>query len=86
VEYLKLLAARADIGSWESWGTQYRLLAVALGLLAAYVSLRVMVPAVLRILRPLLFLAFALTALWALFPTEVCSIELLSKMPIHCMR
>jgi hypothetical protein len=86
VEYLKALAARAGLGSWESWGPQYRLLAIVLGLLAAYLAVRVLGPAVLRILRPFLFLAFALAALWALYPTETCSIEFLSTLPILCGR
>jgi hypothetical protein len=43
-----------------------------------------MVPTVLRILRPVLFLAIVLAAVWALFPTETCSIELLSRMPLLC--
>ena len=86
MEYLKELSARAGLGSWESWGLQYRLIAIGLGLLAAYLVVRVLGPAVLRILRPFLFLAFALAALWALFPAETCSIEFLSKLPIVCAR
>jgi hypothetical protein len=86
VAYFKELAARANLGSWDSWSTQYRLLAVVLGLLVAYWALRVMVPAVLRILRPFLFLAIVLAAVWALYPTETCSIEFLSKLPILCAR
>jgi hypothetical protein len=86
VEYLKELANRANLGSWDSWSTQYRLLAVVVGLLVAYWALRVMVPAVLRILRPFLFLAIVLAAIWVLFPTETCSIELLSRLPVLCAR
>jgi hypothetical protein len=86
VEYLKELANRANLGSWDSWSTQYRLLAVVVGLLVAYWALRVMVPAVLRILRPFLFLAIVLAAIWVLFPTETCSIEFLSRLPVLCAR
>jgi multisubunit Na+/H+ antiporter MnhE subunit len=86
VEYLKELAARANLGSWGSWNTQYRVLAVLVGLVVAYWALRVMVPAVLRIVRPFLFLAIVLVAVWALYPTETCSIEFLSKLPILCAR
>jgi multisubunit Na+/H+ antiporter MnhE subunit len=86
VEYLRELANRANLGSWDSWNTQYRLLAVVVGLLVAYLALRMMVPAVLRILRPFLFLAIVLLAVWALYPTETCSIEFLSKLPILCAR
>jgi multisubunit Na+/H+ antiporter MnhE subunit len=86
VEYLKELAARANLGNWNSWSTQYRVLAVVVGLVVAYWALRVMVPAVLRILRPFLFLAIVLAAVWALFPTETCSIEFLSKLPLLCAR
>jgi hypothetical protein len=86
VEYFKELANRANLGSWDSWSTQYRLLAVVVGLLVAYWALRVMVPAVLRILRPFLFLAVVLAAIWVLFPTETCSIELLSRLPVLCAR
>jgi len=86
VEYFKELANRANLGNWNSWNTQYRVLAVVVGLLVAYWALRVMVPAVLRILRPFLFLAIVLAAVWALFPTETCSIEFLSKLPLLCAR
>jgi hypothetical protein len=84
VEYFKELAVRANLGNWDSWSMQYRLLAVVVGLLAAYWGLRVMLPAVLRILRPFLFLAIVLAAVWALFPAETCSIEFLSKLPVLC--
>ena len=84
MEYVKELAARSHLGSWDSWSTQYRVLAVIVGLLVAYWALRAMVPTVLRILRPVLFLAIVLAAVWALFPTETCSIELLSRMPLLC--
>jgi multisubunit Na+/H+ antiporter MnhE subunit len=86
VEYVKELAARAKLGSWDSWSSQYRVLAVVVGLLVAYWALRVMVPAVLRIVRPFLFLAIVLVAVWALYPAETCSIEFLSKLPILCAR
>ena len=86
MEYFKELANRANLGSWDSWSTQYRLLAVVVGLLIAYWALRVMVPAVLRILRPFLFLAAVLAAIWVLFPTETCSIEFLSRLPVVCAR
>jgi hypothetical protein len=86
VEYLKELANRAKLGNWDSWSPQYRVLAVVVGLLVAYWALRMTVPAVLRILRPFLFLAIVLAAVWALFPTETCSIEFLSKLPVLCAR
>ena len=86
MEYFKELANRANLGNWDSWSTQYRLLAVVVGLLVAYWALRVMVPAVLRILRPFLFLAIVLAAIWVLFPTETCSIEFLSRLPVLCAR
>lgn len=86
MEYLKELAARANLGNWNSWSTRYRVLAVVVGLVVAYWALRVMVPAVLRVLRPFLFLAIVLAAVWALFPAETCSIEFLSKLPLLCAR
>ena len=86
MEYFKELANRANLGNWDSWSMQYRLLAVVVGLLAAYWGLRVMLPAVLRILRPFLFLAIVLVAVWALFPAETCSIEFLSRLPVICAR
>ena len=86
MEYLKELAARANLANWNSWSTQYRVLAVVVGLVVAYWALRVMVPAVLRIVRPVLFLAIVLAAVWALFPAETCSIEFLSKLPVFCAR
>ena len=85
MEYLKELANRADLaGLWNSWGTQYRVLAVIVALVVAYVALRSVVPAVLRILRPGLFLVIALLGVWALFPAETCSIEFLARLPLLC--
>ena len=86
MEYVKELAARAHLGSWDSWSTQYRVLAAVVGLLVAYWALRAIVPTVLRILRPVLFLAIVLAAVWALFPAETCSIEFLSRLPVLCAR
>ena len=87
MEYLKELVSRADLGTtWDSWSTQYRVLAVIVALLVAYVALRSVVPAVLRILRPGLFVVIILLGVWALFPTETCSIELLSRLPLLCRR
>jgi hypothetical protein len=86
VEYLKELLNRAGLGSWETWSTQYRVLAVVVGLLVAYWGLRVVVPTVLRILRPALFLVIVLAAVWVLFPNEVCSIEIFSKVPLICAK
>lgn len=65
---------------------QYRVLAVIVALLVAYVALRAIVPSVLRLLRPVLFLALVLLAVWVLYPSETCSIEFLSKLPILCVR
>ena len=84
MDYLKELIARANLGTWDSWSTQYRLLAVVVGLLVAYWALRVMLPAVLRVLRPFLFLAIVLAAVWVLYPAETCSIELLARLPVLC--
>jgi hypothetical protein len=87
VEYLKELANRADLGTiWDSWSTQYRVLAVIVALLAAYFALRSVVPAVLRMLRPGLFVVIVLLGVWALFPTEICSIQVLSRVPLLCRR
>jgi hypothetical protein len=87
VEYLKELANRADLGAiWASWSTQYRVLAVIVALLAAYFALRSVVPAVLRMLRPGLFVVIVLLGVWALFPTEICSIQVLSRVPLLCRR
>ena len=86
MEYLKELASRADLGSWNSWSMQYRVLAVIVGLLVAYMALRAIVPTVLRLLRPVLFLALVLLAVWVLYPAETCSIEVLAKLPVLCAR
>ena len=85
MEYLRELAGRADLSAtWGSWSTQYRVLAVIVALLAAYLALRSIVPAVLRMLRPGLFLVIVLLGVWALFPAEICSIEALSRLPLLC--
>jgi hypothetical protein len=87
VEYLKELASRADlVGAWQSWGIQYRVLAVVLGLFVAWLALRAIIPAVLRLLRPALFIVVILIAVWALFPAETCSIEVVARLPILCHR
>jgi hypothetical protein len=87
MDYLKELAARANLSAtWEAWTPEYRVLAIAVALALAYWALRVAVPAVVRILRPLLLAAFVLGAVWALFPEATCSIELISKLPVLCSR
>ncbi|WP_421997907.1 hypothetical protein [Reyranella sp.] len=86
MDYLKELLARADLGSWESWSTQYRVLAVIVGLLAAYVVVRLVVPTVLRLLRPALFLVAVLIAVRLLYPAQVCSVELVANLPYLCAR
>jgi len=85
VEYLKELASRADLaGLWHSWSAQYRVLAVIVALLVAYLALRSIVPAILKLLRPAFFLAIVLLGVSALYPAETCSIELLSRLPLLC--
>ena len=87
MEYLKELASRADLaGTWASWSTQYRVIAVIVGLLVAYFALRSFVPTVLRLLKPALLVLIVLLGLWAVFPTETCSIEVLSRLPLLCRR
>jgi hypothetical protein len=86
VEQINELLTRANLGTWESWSMQYRVLAVVIGLLLAYWALQVLLPVVLRVLRPFIFLAIILAAVWALFPAEVCSLEMLSKIPKLCAR
>jgi hypothetical protein len=86
VEYINELLTRANLGTWDSWSMQYRVLAVVIGLLIAYWALQILLPVVLRVLRPVIFLAIILVAVWALFPTEVCSLEMLSKIPMLCAR
>jgi hypothetical protein len=87
MDYLKELAGRANLSAtWEAWSPEYRVLAIAVGLAFAYWALRVAVPAVVRILRPVLLAMFAFGAVWALFPEATCSIELISKLPVLCSR
>ena len=87
MEYLKELANRADLaGTWDSWGTQYRVIAVIVGLLVAYLAVRSVVPTVLRLLKPALLILIVMLGLWAVFPTETCSIEFLSRLPLICRR
>jgi len=87
VDYLKELAGRANLSAtWDAWSPAYRVLAIVVGLAVAYWALRFAVPAVLRVLRPVLFVVVALAAVWALFPEATCSIELISKLPMICVR
>ncbi|MBI3197005.1 MAG: hypothetical protein HYZ40_05765 [Rhodospirillales bacterium] len=87
MDYLKELAGRANLdATWEAWSLEYRVLAIAVALALAYWMLRVAVPAVLRVLRPVLIAVFVLAAVWVLFPEATCSIELLSKLPVVCAR
>lgn len=86
VEYLKELTNQIDLDAWRSWSIQYRVLAVVLGLFVAYLALRAIVPTILRLLRPALFVAVVLIAVWALFPAETCSIGFLARLPLLCAR
>lgn len=86
MEYVNELLTRANLGTWDSWSMQYRVLAVVVALLVGYWALQFLLPVVLRVLRPFIFLAIILVAVWALFPSEVCSLEMLSKIPKLCAR
>ena len=87
MDYLKELAGRANlIATWEAWSPTYRVLAIAVGLAGAYWALRFVLPAVLRMLWPVLLVAFVLAAIWAVFPEATCSVELISKLPVICAR
>ena len=86
MDFLKDLIQRANLGNWDSWSTQYRILAVVVGLHVALSVLRIMVPAMLRLLRPALFLVVVLVAVWALYPAETCSIDFIAKLPGLCKR
>jgi multisubunit Na+/H+ antiporter MnhE subunit len=86
VEFLRDLANRANLGNWDSWSTQYRVLAVLVALLAAWLVVRAVVPTLLRLLRPAFLIAIVLLAIWALYPAETCAIEFLSKLPLLCAR
>jgi hypothetical protein len=87
VDYLRELAERANLSAtWEAWSPTYRVLAIAIALALAYWALRFALPAVLRMLWPVLLVAFALAAVWVLFPEATCSVELISKLPVICAR
>ena len=87
MDYLKELAGRANLSAtWEAWTPEYRVLAIAVALVFAYWALRVAVPAVLRILRPVLFVAFILAAVWILFPEATCSVGVIFTLPVICSR
>ena len=87
MDYLRELAGRANLSAtWEAWSPTYRVLAIAVGLALAYWVLRFALPAVLRMLWPVLLVVFVLAAAWALFPEATCSIELISKLPVICAR
>ncbi len=86
MEYLQKLLARADLGSWESWPVHYRILAVIAAGLLAYWGLRVVVPAFLRLARPVLLLLLVIVAVWVVFPDEMCSMQWASKLPVFCAR
>jgi len=58
----RVFVARADLGTWETWSTQYRVLAIIVVLVIAYTAIRAIVPTVLRVMRPALFLAIVLIA------------------------
>ena len=86
MDFLRELAGRADLGSWQSWSTQQRVLAAIVCLVVVYLVIRLVVPAVLRLLRPALFVVIALIAVWALFPAETCSFEIVARLPFLCSR
>ena len=86
MEYLKKLLARTDLGAWDSWPVHYRVLAVVAAALLAYWLLRVVVPAFLRLARPVLLLLLVAAVVWAVFPDEMCSMRWASKLPVLCAR
>jgi hypothetical protein len=86
VDFLQKLVARADLSGWDSWSVQYRVLSVVAAALLVYWVLRIVVPAFLRLARPVLLLLLVLAAVWAAFPAEMCSMAWASKLPIICSR
>ncbi len=86
MDYVNQLLERANLGTWESWSMQYRVLAIVVGLVVAYWVIALVIPVMLRVLRPFIFLAIVLLAVWALFPAETCSIEILSRIPKLCAK
>ena len=85
MEYLQKLAERADLAGWDSWPVHYRVLAIVGAALLAYWLLRVAVPAFLRLARPVLLLLLVAAVVWAVFPSEMCSMQWASKLPV-CSR
>ena len=59
---------------WASWGFQYRIAAAAAFVLVTLWISTLIVPASLRLLRPLLLLASVALAVIALFPEIGCTV------------
>jgi hypothetical protein len=84
MEYLQKLGERAGLGGWDSWSVPYRVLAIVAAALLAYWLVRVVVPAAVRLARPVLLLLLAVVVVWAVFPNEMCSMSWASKLPVLC--
>jgi len=67
-------------------GPALALATATVALALVYWALRVVLPAVLRILRPVFFIAFILGTVWIFFPEATCSIGFISKLPVVCVR
>ena len=71
---------------WASWGFQYRIAATAAFVLAALWISTLVVPAALRLLRPLVFLISVALAVVALFPEIGCAVGLSDALGALCRR
>ena len=80
MEYLNKPSGTGRLGSWGSWPVHYRVLAVVGAAVLAYWLPRVVVPAFLRLARPVLLMLLVVAAV-AIFPNEMCSMEWASKLP-----
>ncbi|HTR85157.1 MAG TPA: hypothetical protein VMI56_11820 [Reyranella sp.] len=87
MDFLHRLADRIDLGGgWQSWNTATRAIVVVVAAVLVWGLARGALPALLRLLRPLLIAMILFAVLWLVFPDVVCSMEWTANLPSLCRR
>jgi hypothetical protein len=85
MDFLHKLADRVDLGGgWQSWNGATRAIVVVVAALLVFGLARSALPALLRLVRPLLIAMILFAALWFVFPDVVCSMEWTANLPSLC--
>ncbi len=79
MDFLNELFAKLT-NAWLGWDTTYRLLAVGVAAVLAYLIIRALPPLV----RFVLIAALVIAVVWVLFPGKICTLPWISTLQALC--